>query len=169
MAEAPDFDMRAGCLISLQTHAAPWLDLVAPGLSQLPPCRQLRQGRHLWLRLGWNEWWCWSTSHEAEAGQQMQAIAQAAGEYFHACVDISDSVLACRIVAPFEPLLSCGCDLNLGQLPQDFAGRTRLSAFTVTLALTPDQGTDNMWLWVESSLAASLVQWLTVHAKLLRA
>lgn len=29
MAEAPDFDMRAGCLISLQTHAAPWLDLVA--------------------------------------------------------------------------------------------------------------------------------------------
>ena len=106
MAEAPDFDMRAGCLISLQTHAAPWLDLVAPGLSQLPPCRQLRQGRHLWLRLGWNEWWCWSTSHEAEAGQQMQAIAQAAGEYFHACVDISDSVLACRIVAPFETLLA---------------------------------------------------------------
>lgn len=98
----------------------------------------------------------------------MQAITEAAGEYFHSCVDISDSVLACRIVAPFEPLLSCGCDLDLGQLPQDFAGRTRLSVFTVTLARAPDQDTD-MWLWVESSLAASLVQWLKVHAQLLRA
>ena len=168
MAETPDFEMRAGCLISLQTHAAPWLDQVAPGLSQLPPCRQMQQGQRLWLRLGGHEWWCWSEGPEAEPGPQMQAIAQAAGEHLHACVDISDGVQACRLAAPAEPLLSCGCDLDLAQLPPDYAGRTRLSSFTVTLAHAPGPGADR-WLWVESSLAASLAQWLTVHAKLLRA
>ena len=54
------------------------------------------------------------------------------------------------------------------QLATDFAGRTRLAAFTVVLARQPSQP-GAMRLWVESSLAQSLQLWLARAAALQQA
>lgn len=154
MADVQVFEMRTGGLLSLQTQAAPWLERLAPGLPQLAPCRQLRHGPALWLRLGPHEWWCW----QAEATEPpWQAVGDAAGDAPHACVDLSDAHTACVLGPDAQALLSCGCDLDLEQLPADFAARTRLASFTVVLARRPDGA---WWLWTEASLAQSLQRWL---------
>lgn len=167
VADIHSFEMRNGCLISLRTRPAPWLDTLAPGLSQLPACRRLQSGPALWMRLGPDEWWCWRDEESCDARLHMQVIAKAAGG-FHDCVDLSDGHASCLLPAPAQDLLSTGCDLDIEQLATDFAGRTRLAAFTVVLARQPSQP-GAMRLWVESSLAQSLQLWLARAAALQRA
>jgi heterotetrameric sarcosine oxidase gamma subunit len=159
--------MRCGSLLSLRTRPAPWLDRLAAGLSQLPPCRQLPQGQALWMRLGPDEWWCWWDQDMADTGATLRAIEEAAQGAFHACVDLSDAHAACLLPAPAEPLMSAGCDLDLERLPADFAGRTRLAAFTVVVAQQAGQP-GALRLWIESSLAQSLGAWLVQTAALQR-
>lgn len=166
MADSKAFFMHTGSLLSLRTRPAPWLERLAPGLSLLAPCRQLQHGQALWMRLGLDEWWCWQ-GDEAAAPALAQAIAEAAGAALHACVDLSDAQACCLLPAPAEALLSAGCDLDWERLPADFAGRTRLAAFTVVLA--PEASQDGaLRLWLESSLAQSLGAWLAQTAALQR-
>ncbi len=160
MAENDAFKMHTGRLLSLQAQAGPWLEALAAGLSHLPPGRCMSantpQGTVQWLRLGHEEWWCWQ-DQGGDTAPLLQAVAQAAGAEPHACVDLSDAHPACVLVAA-QALLSCGCELDFERLPQNFAGRTRLEAFTVVLARTPA----GAWcLWADASLAQSLQQWLT--------
>ena len=167
VAEIHPFEMRNGCLLSLRAHPAPWLDTLAQGLSQLAPCRQLQSGPALWMRLGPDEWWCWRDEEAADGPAHVQAIAQAA-QGFHACVDLSDARACCLLPARAQDLLSTACDLDLELLACDFAGRSRLAAFTVVLAQEPGQA-GAMRLWIESSLAQSLQLWLARSAALVRA
>lgn len=158
MADFESFHMRFGSLLSLRTRPGPWMERLAPGLSQLGPCRQLTHGPALWLRLGPDEWWCWQDEEASDVAALAQAISQAAGQAFHACVDLSDAHALCLLPAPAGPLLSAGCDLDLERLPADFAGRSRLGPFTVVLAPEPAQS-GAVRLWVEASLADSLNLW----------
>jgi heterotetrameric sarcosine oxidase gamma subunit len=160
VADSNTFEMRAGCLLSLRARPGPWLERLAGGLSQLAPCRQLRQAQTLWLRLGPDEWWCWQDGAGADARALQDAIETAAQGQFHACVDLSDAHALCLLGAPAEPLLSSGCDLDIERLPADFAGRSRLGPFTVVLAPEPAQP-GAMRLWVEASLDDSLRLWLS--------
>ncbi len=174
MADSGVHAMRRGCLLSLRAQPAPWLDALAPGLSGLPVCRQMAQGSTLWLRLGPDEWWCWlegsqETDGAAQAAAQdaMQAVARAAGQAHHACVDLSDAYSAVLLSPPAVDLLAQGCDLDLARLADDFAGRTRLSAYTVVLA--PSRAEPGaMCLWADASLAESLQAWLARASDLLR-
>ena len=159
MVDSKLFQMRTGSLLSLHTRPAPWLERLAPGLSRLAPCRQLRHGQTLWMRLGPDEWWCWWDEDKAHTGAWLQAIQEAARGAFHTCVDLSDAHAACLLPAPAEPLLSSGCDLDVDSLPPDFAGRTRLAQFTVVMAKDPAQA-GAIQLWTDSSLAQSLGLWL---------
>ena len=162
MAEFQPLFQRSACLLSLRTSAAPWLEELAVGLSQLQVCRQLRtaqpHGSLLWMRLGPDEWWCWWQDEALDTQTRMRSIARAAGGCHHACVDISDAQVAFVSSAPAAPVLSFGCDLDFEQLPDDFAGRTRLAAFSVVLARQPGpEGA--MIAWTEASLAMSLQRW----------
>jgi len=158
VAEAQTFEMRSGSLLSLQARPGPWLERLAPGLSQLPPGRRLDaatpQGQALWLRLGPEQWWCW----RAQASEPpLQTVQSAAGDEPHAGVELGDAYPACVLGASAQALLSCGCDLDFERLPADFAGRTRLAGFSVVLARLDSAA----WcIWVEASLAHSLQQWL---------
>jgi sarcosine oxidase gamma subunit len=161
--------MLTGCLLSLRTRPAPWLDSLAGGLSQLAPCRQLQNGLALWLRLGPDEWWCWHEDAGTDASTLRHAVEEAAAGAFHAaCVDLSDAHALCLLPAPAGPLLSAGCDLDLEHLPADFAGRSRLGPFPVVLAPEPAQS-GAVRLWVEASLDYSLALWLERTAAVVRA
>jgi sarcosine oxidase gamma subunit len=159
VADSQTFKLHTGCLLSLRTRPAPWLDRLAGGLSQLAPCRQLQHGQSLWLRLGPDEWWCWQDDAGTDASALRHAVEEAAAGAFHACVDLSDAHARCLLPAPAGPLLSAGCDLDLERLPADFAGRSRLGPFTVVMAQEPAQS-GAVRLWVEASLAGSLNLWL---------
>jgi sarcosine oxidase gamma subunit len=98
----------------------------------------------------------------------MQAIARAAGPAHHACVDLSDAYCALRVPAPAADLLCQGCDLDFARLAANFAGRTRLSAYTVVLAPSGAEP-GAMGLWADASLTQSLQAWLTRAGDLLRA
>lgn len=156
-----------GCLLSLRAQPAPWLDELAAGLSGLPVCRQMAQGSTLWLRLGPDEWWCWCEGGDEALGSvAVQAIARAAGQSHHACVDLSDAYSAFLLLPPAADLLAQGCDLDFARLATDFAGRTRLSAYTVVLAPSRTEP-GAMCLWADASLAESLQAWLARAADLL--
>jgi heterotetrameric sarcosine oxidase gamma subunit len=156
-----------GRLLSLRAQPAPWLDELARGLSELPVCRQVVQGSTLWLRLGPDEWWCWCEGGEEAVGSvAVQAIARAAGQSHYACVDLSDAYSAFLLLPPAADVLAQGCDLDFARLAADFAGRTRLSAYTVVLA--PSRAEPGaIRLWADASLAESLQAWLARAADLL--
>jgi len=166
--------MGSGRLLSLRAQPAPWLDELAAGLSGLPVCRQMAQGSTLWLRLGPDEWWCWCEGGDDPAVQEaMQAamrgvierVAHAAGPAHHACVDLSDAYCTLLLAPPAVDLLAQGCDLDFARLAADFAGRTRLSAYTVVLAPSRTEP-GAICLWADASLAESLQAWLARAAVL---
>lgn len=152
MAEAVSWQAREGHLLCLRTRSRSWLDGVAPGLSSLQTSRFLRAGPALWMRLGPDEWWCWTSAGAACAAR----VRQSAGAQFHALLDISDAQQAFEIQGAVRDVLSQGCELDFERLPPDFAGRSRCAAFTVVIC--PQLG--GTYLWVEASLARSLTQWL---------
>lgn len=165
MADTSDLTLHPGAVLCLQTRAAPWLDQLADGLSRLPPCRQLPQGAVRWLRLGPEEWWCVAQSQTENMQAQRLRIAHAAGAQPHACVDLGSAYLSC-VLPSAQDIVSCGCDLDIEQLPEDFASRTRLAQFPVVLAREPERpGT--LRLWTEASLADSLSLWLSHTARML--
>ena len=177
MADSGVHAMGSGRLLSLRAQPAPWLDELAAGLSALPVCRQMAQGSTLWLRLGPDEWWCWCEGGDDPAVQEaMQAamrgvierVAHAAGPVHHACMDLSDAYCALLLAPPAVDLLAQGCDLDFARLAADFAGRTRLSAYTVVLAPSRTEP-GAMWMWADASLAESLQAWLARAAALLAA
>ena len=171
MANESEYAIRSGRLLSLRAQPARWLDELAGGLSELPVCRQRFAGSALWLRLGPDEWWSWCEGADDDAGTAqaaMQAIARAAGPAHHACVDLSDAYCALRVRSPAADLLSQGCDLDFARLAANFAGRTRLSAYTVVLAPSGAEP-GAMGLWADASLTQSLQAWLTRAGDLLRA
>lgn len=165
MADTFDLTFQPGAVLCLQTRAAPWLDQLAEGLSRLPPCRQLPQGSVRWLRLGPEEWWCFVQSQTEDMHMPQLRIAQAAGTQPHACVDLSSAYLSC-VLPTAQDILSCGCDLDIERLPNDFAGRTRLAQFPAVVARTPEYP-GALRLWTEASLADSLSLWLSHTARVL--
>jgi hypothetical protein len=80
-------------------------------------------------------------------------------------VDLSDAYCALLLAPPAVDLLAQGCDLDFARLAADFAGRTRLSAYTVVLAPSRTEP-GAMRLWADASLAESLRAWLARAAVL---
>jgi heterotetrameric sarcosine oxidase gamma subunit len=168
VADESEYAIRSGRLLSLRAQPARWLDELAGGLSELPVCRQMFAGSALWLRLGPDEWWSWCEGADDDTGTAqaaMQAITRAAGPAHHACVDLSDAYCALWVRSPAADLLSQGCDLDFARLAANFAGRTRLSAYTVVLAPSRTEP-GAMRLWADASLAESLQAWLARAAVL---
>lgn len=164
MADSVTRPVTPGHLLCLRARPQPWLDALVPGLAGLPTSRrlQVREQDTLWMRLGSDEWWCWSSSGDAH--HWPDRVRQAAGTHHHALVEISDAYQAIEVQTAADALLSQGCELDLERLPADFAGRTRCAAFTVVLC--PLGG--GALVWAEASLAYSLERWLNRAAMFVR-
>lgn len=145
----------SGRLWCLRARPADWLEALAPGLASLPCSRFLQGGQALWMRLGPDEWWCWTGEGDEKAPAD-GLISQVAGSQPHAWIEIGDAHQAFLLQAPVQDILSQGCDLDVECVPGDLATRTRCAGFTVVIC----PQTDGWWLWVEASLGQSFEQWL---------
>lgn len=158
MAETVSWQTREGSLFCLRTRPQPWLDGLVPGLSALQTSRSLRAGHALWMRLGPDEWWCWTPADTVGA----ERVPELAGRDVYALIDLSDAQQAFEIRGAVHDGLSQGCELDFERLPPDFASRTRCAAFSVVIC---PQG-EACYLWTETSLARSLGQWLDQAGRL---